>query len=93
MRPAGSALLVTLVLVGVPLGVLAVGRETASPAHPPSTRAMLERRIRAELQRDGAKHVHCGWTNVPTLTVSCDGTRADGSIEGDQDVVIGQDGR
>ena len=54
---------------------------------------MLERQIRADLERDGVKHVQCGWTSDPTLTVSCNGTRDDGSIEGDQDVVIGQDGR
>jgi hypothetical protein len=93
MKGAGSMLLTVLVLVGVPLGALAVGRETASPAHPASTRAMLERQIRAELKREGVKQVQCGWTSDPSLTVSCDGTRNDGSIEGEQDVVIGQDGR
>ncbi len=93
MRPAGSVVLTVLVLVGVPVGALAVGRATAPPAHRASTRAMLERQIRANLEREGVKRVRCGWTSDPTLTVSCNGTRDDGSIEGDQEFVIGQDGR
>jgi hypothetical protein len=93
MRPAGSVLLTVLVLVGVPLGVLAVGRETASKAHPASTRAMLERQIRAQLRREGVQHVGCGWTSDPTFTVSCRGSRTDGGVGGDDAFVIGQASR
>jgi hypothetical protein len=93
MKSAAGVLFTVLVLVGLPLGALAVGGETASPVHPASTRAIIEQQIRAELKRDGVKRVQCGWTSDPIFTVQCNGTREDGSIEGDDDFLIGQDGR
>lgn len=89
---AAGVLLTGLVLVGVPLGVLVVGRATAPPPRHASQQAMVARQIRAQLAREGVKHVRCGWTSDPAFTVSCSGTRDDGSTEGDQEVIIRQPG-
>jgi len=61
-----------LVLVGVPLGVFVVARETAPTGQHLSSLARVEQRFRAQLRREGAKDIRCGRT-LAGLGVSCSG--------------------
>jgi hypothetical protein len=57
MKSAGLVLTV-LVLVGAPLGVFLVARNTAPPVHLVSV-AATERQMRAQLRRMGANDIQC----------------------------------
>lgn len=74
MKSAGSVLLTVLVLVGVPLGVLVVARET-QPTHHVSRIAVVAEQLTANLEQNGVADVRCGWTGYPNgpTTVTCSG--------------------
>jgi len=73
---AGSVLVVVLVLVAIPLGAFILARDT-KPHHHASPIALEMRRLTADLKRQGATHITCGWTgyvNGGSTTVTCSGT-------------------
>jgi len=73
---AGGVLVVVLVLVAIPLGAFILARDT-KPHHHASPIALEMRRLTADLKRQGATHITCGWTgyvNGGSTTVTCSGT-------------------
>ncbi|HEX5248095.1 MAG TPA: hypothetical protein VFW14_00380 [Gaiellales bacterium] len=87
---AGSVLVVVLVLVGIPLGAFIVARDS-KPHHHASPIALEMRRLTADLKRQGATHITCGWTgyvNGGSTTVTCSGT-ARGGLSGSSMYALG----
>ena len=77
-----GVILTILVLVGVPLGVFTVARETAPTRHV-SRLALVAEQLTANLEQDGATGVKCVWTgsgNGPTV-LTCSGTVGSGSFD------------
>jgi hypothetical protein len=79
---SASVILTVLVLVGVPLGVFVVARDTAPTRHV-SRLALVAEQLTANLEQKGVTDVQCGWTgyrNGPTK-VTCEGTVGGGSLD------------
>jgi hypothetical protein len=77
-----SIILTVLILVGVPLGVFLVARDTA-PAHHVSRLAVVAEQLRVNLEQRGVTDVRCGWTGSrsgPTK-ITCTGTVGGGSTD------------
>lgn len=61
MKSSTRALLVAVVLVGVPLGVFLVAR-SQTPARHLSTIALAAISMERTLERESYSHIQCGWT-------------------------------